>query len=136
MADTSSDGGAALEGAVGSGTSGSGGTFASIANIFSTIGSVFVSYKTSEAKQIDLEQAKESAKSATSLASKNIALETIKLKELELTAAQKTERSKSIVTGVIMLAAIGFMAFTLYLVLGKPKPVVPKVVVPVAPKIV
>lgn len=100
---------------------GGGGVLSSIASIVASVGSVISKNLELQAKQTELEGLKVKYKAESSNLTKQIVLEQIKLKSAEVIGLQKIERQKNLINGAIILAAIGFLGFVLYLVIRPPK---------------
>ena len=102
-------------------SSGGGSIFQGIVSIVQTIGGFFTSRELTKQAELELQQLQKKLETEQAIAEQQVIIESIKLKQLELTNTRKSQNSKNLLVGFIILVLVVLVGFVSFLFL-RPAP--------------
>ena len=101
--------------------SGGGSVFQGIISIVQTVGGYFTSRELTKQAELELAQLQKKLETEQVIAEQQVIIESIKLKQLELTNTRKAQNSKNLLVGFIILVLVALVGFVSFLFL-RPAP--------------
>ena len=101
--------------------SGGGSIFQGIISIVQTVGGYFTSREQTKQAELELAQLQKKLETEQVIAEQQVIIESIKLKQLELTNTRKSQNSKNLLVGFVILVLVVLVGFVSFLFL-RPAP--------------